>query len=308
MSELTPEMESKAIEYRDKYINRVLKSCNKPLDKNKVIEFVNFLYKNDGYDTPEVHIVRSVKEAQNLANVLNNTNDKYYEFCSYGNVSDYVWLTHYKFLIEEDGKEKPKDFDSYFKLVELGIFDMIHFDKACIVVELPNVIKTREDNLHCEDGPALAFRDGTKGYFWMGIKVPEKLIMYPNSVTKEDIMKEDNAEVRRAYRECLGGIKYYNLLGDDLVLIDEDEDRQGYPMKLYETSLVDDVINSKVKFLVVTDPSTGRVYDIYPPNQESKNVWEAKASTFNNEKLKYRHGDVGFTKLDESPEFPDMET
>lgn len=308
MAELTPEMEAKAIEYRDKYFDKVLKNDGEPLDKNEVGKFINWLYETSGYDKPEIHIVRSPKEAQKLANVLNKTEDQYYDSCSYGNISDYVWLVHYKYIIENFDYEKPKDFDKYFGLVECGIFDMVQFDEACIVVELPHIIKRREDKLHCEDGPALAFKDGTSGYFWMGVEVPEKLIMNPDSVTQQDVMGEENAEVRRAYRERLGGVKYYELLGDDLVLIDEDDDRQGYPMKLYETKMPDGVIDRKVQFVVVTDPSTGRVYDIYPPKQDCKNVWEAKASTFSDEKLKYRHGDVGFTKLDEEPEFPDMET
>jgi hypothetical protein len=79
-------------------------------------------------------------------------------------------------------------------------------------------------------------------------------------------------------------------------------------MKLYVTTLEDSVINRKVQFIEVTCPSTKRVYNIYPPNQESTNVWDAKASTFDNAKGKYRHGDVMLKKVDEDFDRPVQET
>jgi hypothetical protein len=58
----------------------------------------------------------------------------------------------------------------------------------------------------------------------------------------------------------------------------------------------------------VVDPSTERVYNIYPPNQKCKNVWEAKASTFSNKPIKYRHGDVALLDVNKKFEKPLIES
>ena len=63
-----------------------------------------------------------------------------------------------------------------------------------------------------------------------------------------------------------------------------------------------------IQVLEVTCPSTDRIYNIYPPSQNCNNVWEAKADTFNGEKLSYRHGDVGLVNLEEDVEKPLIET
>jgi len=45
-------------------------------------------------------------------------------------------------------------------------------------------------------------------------------------------------------------------------------------------------------------PSTDREYYISVP--ESKNVWAAKAWTFNNKKIEIRHGDVGLLNINKN--------
>jgi hypothetical protein len=101
-------------------------------------------------------------------------------------------------------------------------------------------------------------------------------------ISKEDILKEENSEKRRCLREIVGAKEYYNLISDGkgVVLLDEDTDNNGFPMRLYETTVEDELISRKVQFIEVVCPSTERVYNIYPPSQNCKNVWAAKADTF----------------------------
>jgi hypothetical protein len=129
-------------------------------------------------------------------------------------------------------------------------------------------------------------------------------------LTKDDILGTDNAELRRALMEILGAKRYYDIISDGkgLKLIDEDTDHQGFPMRLYETKKKDDISEKKVQFLEVVDPSTGRVYNIYPPKQNAKNVWDAKAQTFSDQKLFVRQGDVGLTRVGFDEEMPVQET
>ena len=100
----------------------------------------------------------------------------------------------------------------------------------------------------------------------------------------------------------LGAKKYYEVLfgESNIILIDRDIDERGNEMSLFETKEKDDIVKDKIQFMEVICPSTKRIYSLYPPNQKSINVWDAKASTFNNNKIQYRHGDVGLLNLDKS--------
>lgn len=99
-------------------------------------------------------------------------------------------------------------------------------------------------------------------------------------MTKDFISKVDNLESLRIIRDKIGLQHYLNLF--DAKEIDQDIDAQGRTMKLYKyEEKGEDVI-----LLEVICPSTERIYHLYPPNQKAKNVWEAKASTFNENNFK----------------------
>jgi len=247
------------------------------------------------------------------ANVRANVRDnelKYESFAAYGSISDYGWVSFYDFftqvgVLNHDGFNKFKD------LLLSGIYDMIQLEGVCIVCELPKVIKRNaQGRLHSASGSAIKWSDGYEIFYWNGVSVPEKWIMKPNEITRDEILKEDNAEKRRCLREIIGAKEYYDIItdGEGMNLIDEDIDNQGFPMKLYQTKSNDSIIGKKVMVLEVTCPSTNRIYNLYPPNQSSKNVWEAKASTFNNESLQFRHGDVGLKNIETNFVTPIMET
>lgn len=61
--------------------------------------------------------------------------------------------------------------------------------------------------LHCEDGPAIAWRDGWSLHFWHGTRVPADLIE-GEGWDVERIMNETNAETRRCAIERLGWDKF----------------------------------------------------------------------------------------------------
>jgi hypothetical protein len=347
ITELTPAQEAQLPVYKDMHLKLFFDF--EPIPRDKATKFVNEVYKYCGLEKPkEIYIVQTPKQAQELANLLCGKTDsktfEYYDFGSYVNAWDLGWLAYYKYVNDVLEIDLGEDFDWYYKgLTESRIYDSIQFDEACILVEMPSVIHKKAERLHCADGPAVSFGDGSdikprlansifgdrlkalvgqeildgefdlgyEQYYWEDVAVPKKLIMDTDNFDKKDIQKyESNAEIRRAIREVLGGKRYYDLLsdGDGVTLIDEDIDAQGYPMKLYETKMADSIIDRKVQFIEVTCPSTERVYNIYPPNQNSTNVWDAKASTFNNEKGKYRHGDVMLKKVDEDFDRPVQET
>ena len=332
IEKLTKEQEKQLEVIKNKHLD--LFFTYKELNYEKVKSFFTWLYKISSLKKPQVIIVDSPYQAQIVANILkydiNNLFEKteneinnelseklktsktikeYFSFSYYGSYYDIIWLSFYKFM-ETICKIDNKLYNKYSEILDLGVYDTIQLERFCIVCKLPKIIKRKMLRLHSNNSPAIEFVDGYKLYFHNGVCVPEKLIMTPDLITKEDILKESNAETRRCYMEILGATTYYNIISDNkgLTLLDEDMDNQGFPMKLYETTFVDKIATSKVQFLEVIDPSTGRMYNIYPPSQKCKNVWEAKANTFNDEKLFVRHGDVGLINLNKSTDNPLIET
>ena len=73
------------------------------------------------------------------------------------------------------------------------------------------------NRLHCEDGPALAWRDGIKLYYWHGTKVSQCLIEDPESYSREEIMAEPNSEVVRALAERMGWDAFLERVGATVV-------------------------------------------------------------------------------------------
>jgi hypothetical protein len=72
--------------------------------------------------------------------------------------------------------------------------------------------------LHAEDGPAIAYPDGYELYAWRGLRVPKEAFDAA-WLTADRIMKEENAELRRAHMEIYGQGRYMRDAGG--VLLDE---------------------------------------------------------------------------------------
>jgi hypothetical protein len=249
--------------------------------------------------------VRASVEASVRASVEDN---KFEQFSSYGNIGDYGWISFYDFFTEIDIINNDK-FNQFKKLLLSGIYDMIQLNGFCIVSNMPNKIKrNNQEKLHCENDSAISWRDGYELFFWNGVNVPKQLIKNPETITKENIISLSNAEIRRCYMEKLGAKRYYEIAYGGVKILDEDIDDCGNKMVLYESKEFDIIINKKVQFLECICPSTKRVYNIFTPHQDSINVWQAKADTFNKEKIEVRHGDVGLLNLNKEYNKPSFET
>ena len=143
-----------------------------------------------------------------------------------------------------------------------------------ICYERPSKIH-REDSarglqIHCETGPAIEFADGKGRYLLDGIVVPEHVVMRPETITIEEIEKNDNIEVRRL---MIGqrGIGWY-LTGTKAEVIHQDEvkvfaqtatiDPDDRALSMPRALLRD---KSKRIYLCGTDGSTDRVYYMMCP-------------------------------------------
>lgn len=62
--------------------------------------------------------------------------------------------------------------------------------------------------LHSEVGPALIYQDGLREWYWRGLKVDQRLIENPGTITISEINGEQNLELRRCMLERYGMDKY----------------------------------------------------------------------------------------------------
>ena len=173
--------------------------------------------------------------------------------------------------------------DEFFKLLDAGIYDSVQLEDWCLVCTLPYKINHDEQfRLHSETDAAIAWKDGYELYFWHGMNVTKKLVMTPDEITREEILKETNAEVRRAMQAIMGDKRFATKM--DIKEVERDKDSRGNDMILYRTKERDNVVNDYIWFANVIDPSTGREYYLcIPPEVGERGIWAAVAWTFNEE-------------------------
>jgi len=74
-------------------------------------------------------------------------------------------------------------------------------EQAWLIRKPPILARDAVGHLHNSTGKAVVYRDGWGGYAWHGVIVPERLILAPETLTREDWMNEHDLEVRRVIQE-----------------------------------------------------------------------------------------------------------
>jgi hypothetical protein len=155
--------------------------------------------------------------------------------------------------------------------------------KEALVVRKPTLLeRDAQGRLHSASGPCIRYRDGWGVYAWHGVRVPEKLILYPGQVTREDWTQERNVEVRRAIQERLGNERFIEMVGGKQI----DVGRRG---KLIEIDLGTDDPERVAHYVQVQDSSTERQYYLRVPPSITT-VDEAIAWTFGLSARDYQPG------------------
>ena len=271
ITELTAEQKAAMPEYRDKWIQIGL-SCDRVNFEMAKIDLIK-AYECANLPAPkEIVFARGPQEAIRLAkkkdpkltsaDVLNTT--------MFGS-QEAGWLSFYNFFEEQCDVEFP---------VLEGLMRLAHssgwitvFDEWACIHDKPLFIKFDDQNrLHCENGPAIEYGDGTVVYAWHGVGVPDSWIAdKENALTADIALTWANVEQRRAACEILGWAKILDKL--NATVVDEDED----PM--IGTLLEVDIPEiGREKFLKV-QCGTGRIFAIpVPPNV--KTALEANAWTY----------------------------
>ena len=190
-----------------------------------------------------------------------------------------------------------------------GGFRWMH-EEFCIVSDFPEVLKVDEQNRpHCDDGPSHRWRDGWELYYIHGVVVPRQVVVAPESLTITQVRKEDNAEVRRVMIERMGWDKFCSEAKLKVIHTDTLEAhfpalpvsetvhadmravtgyRKGKEVaELLESEEFKDFDDQPLKFVRVTDPSTGERYTlrVWP---ENKRAYEAIGQTFGMSEAEYK--------------------
>ncbi len=205
-----------------------------------------------------------------------------------------------------------------------GGFRWVH-EEFCMVSDFPETIKIDADHRpHCEDGPSHRWRDGWELYHWHGIRTTEQVIMRPETITAQQVQAEENAELRRVMVERMGWERYCDQAKMRLVHSDHldtnfptlpiseivdngsrlvTEFRSGREVaELLEAGELLDFEDRPMRFVRLTDPSTGRQY-VLRVKHDHRRCYEAVGWTVGLSEEEYksakylRQGDIALVPL-----------
>lgn len=266
---LTPEQEAQIDVYRDKWLAIGLSTDR--VDPELARPAVELMYKVAGLNPPEEIVFvggptaaikflkdRGVENAK--GDVLSNS--------AYG-CHDAYWLGFYDYFEQVCGVDLEGKLDGV-RAVGKTCGWVTVYDTLAVVQNRPLFVKMDEDKrLHCEDGPAIAYADGTEVYSWHGVQIPAEWLNDRNSLTPQIALTWENMEQRRAACEILGWVNILATLNSRVIDADEDPEIGT----LLEVDLPD--VGTE-RFLKV-QCGTGRIFAIpVPPDVDTAlaaNAW-----------------------------------
>lgn len=267
---LTPEQTARFGEYVEKCIAIGLNTDEVDLDNAKLS--MCKAYRLAGLKEPtQFHVVDSPTAAIDLIQTLDPSKKKsdiLNEMC-FGSM-DISWISFYKYFIEVVGLELEKITGLLELTQHTGWYNA--YEDVVVFQHRPEYIKMDDTNrLHCENGPAIRYRDGYSVYSWHGTRIPSDWIENKKSLTPEIALTWSNIEQRRCAAEILGWDNVIQQLNS--VVIDEDGDPE------IGTLLEVDIPEiGREKFLRVKC-GTGRMFCI-PVPPDMKTAIEAQAWTW----------------------------
>lgn len=154
---------------------------------------------------------------------------------------------------------------------------VIHREPAAQVIDRGRGVQ----RLHCETGPAIAWPDGWGVWAIHGVRVPQRVVEAPESLTVSEILKEPNAEVRRVMLARFGEARFMLQSGALPIQSDETGD-------LYQIALPSDEPLVLVRVLNATSDDDGSRKPYWlrvPPDMTTARA--AVAWTFNTPASEY---------------------
>jgi len=276
ITELTAEQEKMLDVYRDKWIAVGL--ATEPVDMAAATAAICSAYRSADLPAPTrfykaaspVSAIALIKEIA-LADGTKMTDSEILSEMFYGN-HDANWLGFYQYFRDVLNIEECHKLDGLIDLASHCGW-LSAYEDVVVFQDRPEYIKFDEvERLHCEDGPAIRYRDGYSIYSWHGTRIPEEWITKKAELAAVTALTWENVEQRRCACEILGWARVLREL--DATVIDADED----PMigTLVEVQLPD--FDDREKFLKVVC-ATGREFAM-PVPPEMTTALEANAWTY----------------------------
>lgn len=111
------------------------------------------------------------------------------------------------------------------RMARAGAWDGILFDgetdkePGLVIVSRRPLVLAHDEQYrpHSVAGPCASWRDGYKLYAYHGVELEEKHIMAPGSISKEELLAENNSERARAVAEILGWDQFVAKVGTRVV-------------------------------------------------------------------------------------------
>ena len=251
---------------------KLVVECARPLNKKPVTMPQHFYYAQSPREAFEK--AKSLCLGISISNFFDNT---------LWGCHDSDWISFYDFMKEEVGVQNLECIEG-LKQLAMNAGWVTILGEHCIIQDRPSKIQFDEQRrTHCENGPAIQYRDGYSIMMWHGQRVPESWILH--GLSADEALKQKNLELRRAACEIVGWANIIQQLSP--TVIDEDEDPEIGT--LLEVDLPDSP--SRERFLFVRC-GTGRDFAIpVPPSMQRAR--QANAWTYG---------------LDESEYYPEVRT
>lgn len=188
---------------------------------------------------------------------------------------DAYWIGFFDFFRNElNLKNETEKLQGLTELSQHAGWFLPH-KNICWVAERHSVLRRDEKGrLHSLTSEAIAYPDGWKIYAVHGVRVPEKIILYPNTITINEIESENNLEIKRVMIDLYGQERFLKNSGALFI----QEDKFG---KLYKKEISNDEPLVMVKVINSTPEPDGSFKEYFlrvPP--ETKTAREGVAYTF----------------------------
>jgi len=159
-----------------------------------------------------------------------------------------------------------------------GVINIAHhaswwrpYQYICLITEKHSKLSFDDDmRPHCKDGLAIGYPDGWGVYAWHGVRVPEWVIMRPDTITPDNILTQENTEVARVMLDRYGQDNFIRDGGFNRVQSDDYGD-------LYRIEFENG--DEPIVAVKVTDASSDREYFLYVP-PHIRSAHEGVAWTF----------------------------
>jgi len=291
ITKLTEEQEKMIEVYREEWIKRgfntdpfpknekdILEFCSKILERKEITKVIWAESPKDAWDKVVTEYFREENISDPDGSVKKSLS---YVSPSFLGQFEAGWFAFFTYMREVLGVTGYTDnFDIAMKLVDYG--PIYPLRTVIVVCDRPKTVKTKKvmQNgvvnyvLHCENGPAVEYRDGFKLYSMNGVKVPEWLAETPdNQIDPKKFTELDNVEVRREFLRKVGVERIVQHM--KMKLMDKTEDGV---YELYQVNLGKEI--GKWPILKMKNPSIG-VYHMEWVDENIKTVEDA---------IKFRNG------------------